>query len=284
MRIGLLCKPHLPQAQPLAEAITAWLTERGVEVWQECSARAPVHPDLPQSDLLITLGGDGTVLRAVQAAAPHAVPVLGIHLGRVGFLTEIRPEQWEETLTQFLDGAGWLDTRALVRATVLRGGYPVLESDALNEAVLARSVPAARAIRLQAVLDGVDFGEHVLDALIVATATGSTAYASAAGGPVMSPWLKNLLWVPVAPYLSPDRALVLGAEAHIEVTVLPNVEQALTLDGQTVVLLKTGDRILLSRSPRQARFWRVGSREAFYRVLALRTFLRREGNHGRTTG
>ncbi len=284
MRVGILCKPHLPQAQELSEAIAAWLTGRGVAVWQECSTRAPVHPDLPQSHLLITLGGDGTVLRAVQAAAPHAVPVLGVHLGRVGFLTEIRPEQWEEALTHFLAGAGWVESRTLVHAVLFREGYPVFEGDALNDAVLARAVPTARTIHLHAVLDGVDFGEHVLDALIVATATGSTAYASAAGGPVLAPWLDNLLWVPVAPYLSPDRAVVLGPDTHIEVTILPDVDQALTLDGQTVVLLHPGDRVQLTRSPRQAYFWRMGAREAFYRVLALRTFLKREGNHERHSG
>lgn len=274
-RVGLLCNARLPQARPLAETIGDWLMQRGVSVWIEHSQKAPTHPDLPQTDLLITLGGDGTVLRAVQAAVPHDVPVLGVHLGRVGFLTETTPERWQDTLTEVLAGHTWMDERTLVHVTLFRGGYPVFEGDALNDAVITRAIPTARVIRLHARIDGVDFGEHVADALIVATATGSTAYAAAAGGPVLTPWLTNLLWVPVAPYLTPDRALVLGPEARIELEVLPEVPEALTLDGQTTVTLQTGDRIEVRRSPRLARFCRVQPCEAFYRVLALRTFLSR---------
>lgn len=274
-RIGLLCNPRLATAAPLAEAISAWLTQRGMAVWMEHTAKAPTHPDLPQTDLLITLGGDGTVLRAVPAAVAHEVPIAGVHLGRVGFLTETTPDHWEETLAGLLEGRGWLDERALVQVTLLRKGYPIFESEALNEAVVARAVPVARVIRVHATIDGVDFGEHVADALMVATATGSTAYAAAAGGPVLTPWLPNLVWVPVAPYLTPDRALVLGPDAHIELNVLPDVPEALTLDGQTTVMLEVGDKLVIRRSPRVARFLRLRPCAEFYRVLAQRTFLQR---------
>ncbi len=273
--IGLLYNPRLEKALPLAEAMRDWLEQRGLNTWIERSAQAPQHPDLPHTDLLITLGGDGTVLRAVPAAVAHGVPILGIHLGRIGFLTETTPDQWEETLTRLLAGQGWMDKRTLVHVTLYRRGYAVFEGEALNEAVVARAVPAARVIRLHARIDGVEFGEHVLDALIVATATGSTAYAAAAGGPILTPWLPNLVWVPVAPYRSPDHALVLGPDAQVELEVLPDVTEALTLDGQTTVTLDIGDRLSFTRGTREVSFWRLRPCAEFYRVLALRTFLQR---------
>ena len=267
--IGILYNNHTDRALPLAREITSWLAEHGVESWQAPRSAPPTGSRLADSDLLLTLGGDGTILRAIALTAPLGIPVLGVNLGRVGFLTECEPDNWAETLAQVLAGRGRVEERLMLRVTLVRGGDVVSQDVALNDAVLSRGA-LARTVRLRAAIDRAQLAEYVADGLIIATATGSTAYSYAVGGPVLSPWSKNILLVPVAPHLSLDRPLVLDGEAQIEVSIHTRTPGMLTVDGHLVGKLGDGDSVRVSRSALQARFLRLRSRGDFYRTLVAR--------------
>lgn len=274
--IGLIFNPRLATALPLAQQITTWLSARGVASWLCCSDPQPTAQAVAgPAELLVTLGGDGTILRAMHLAAPLQIPVLGINLGRVGFLTETQPETWQAVLAQVLDGGGWVEERTLLRATLQRDGAVIGQSDALNDAVLSRGA-LARTVRLETWVDGAPLTRYVADGLILATATGSTAYAYAVGGPVLPPWLDNLLLVPVAPHLTLDRPLVLEAGAVVEVIVHTTLPGLLSADGQLTGELLDGDRVRVERSPLAARFLRLRTREDFYRTLVERLTPRNE--------
>lgn len=274
--IGLIFNPRLAASLPLAQEITAWLATRGVTAWLCCSDPQPTTQAVAEpTDLLVTLGGDGTILRAIHLAAPLQIPVLGINLGRVGFLTEARPEVWVSVLTQVLEDRGWLEERTLLRATLLRGGQSLGQRDALNDAVISRGA-LARTVRLETWVDGAPLTRYVADGLILATATGSTAYAYAVGGPVLPPWLDNLLLVPVAPHLTLDRPLVLEAGAVVEVIVHTTLPGLLSTDGQLVGELWDGDCVRVERSPLVAYFLRLRTRDDFYRTLVDRLTPRNE--------
>ncbi|HEY89632.1 MAG TPA: NAD(+)/NADH kinase [Thermoflexia bacterium] len=268
-KIGLFYNDRLDRALPLAQEISSWLTERGVESWQAPRSAPPQGSQLVNSDLLLTLGGDGTILRAMALTAPLGVPVLGVNLGRVGFLTTCEPDNWPETLTQVLAGRGRVEERLMLRVTLVRDGDVISQDMALNDAVLSRGA-LARTVRLRAAIDRAQLAEYVADGLIIATATGSTAYSYAVGGPVLSPWSKNILLVPVAPHLSLDRPLVLDSEAQIAVSIQTRTPGMLTVDGHLVGQLLDGDSVRVTRSALQARFLRLRSRGDFYRTLVAR--------------
>ncbi len=265
--IGLIYNPHVEAARVLGEAILTWLTARQVQAWL-CAGQECVPIQGP-ADLFVTLGGDGTILRTMQRAAPAGVPVLGINLGRVGFLTEASPETWQDVLTRILTGEGWIESRAMLRVTLLRDAIPIAHEDALNDAVVSRGA-LARTVRLKTFIDGAELTRYVADGLILATPTGSTAYAYAIGGPILPPWLDNILLIPAAPHLSLERPLVLGADAVIEVEVHTEIPGMLTVDGRMEGELQNGDVVRIARSPLQARFLRLRNRCDFYCTLVSR--------------
>ncbi len=164
--------------------------------------------------MALTLGGDGTILRAARMAAPLGIPLLGLNLGRVGFLTECEPEHWVEVVERILANEGSVEERMMLQVTHLREGVMQAREFALNDAVISRAA-LARTVHLLTAIDGAVLTEYVADALILATATGSTAYSYAVGGPILPPWLDNIVVAPVAAHLSLDRPLVLNAEGGI---------------------------------------------------------------------
>ncbi len=270
--IGLLYNPRSSQTRPLSQSIRAWLAERGRESWAVSTLDAP--PDeatLRQTELIITLGGDGTILRAIAVALPYDIPLLGLNLGRVGFLTEGDPSRWQALLEAYLAGRGRIERRATlgVRTSVARRFGEAKEAIALNEAVVSRG-PLARTIHLDVQVDGVPLTEYVADGLILATATGSTAYAYAVGGPILPPWMEEMILVPVAPHLCLDRPLVLDAGAVVEITVRSRRGGMLTVDGRLTAELRPGDGVQLFRHHQQALFWRMRRRDDFYRTLVER--------------
>ncbi len=270
--IGLLYNPRSSATRPLGEAISAWLAERGRSTWLISTLDAPPEPArLRQTELVITLGGDGTLLRAVALVLPYDIPLLGLNLGRVGFLTEGGPESWPHLLEDYLAGRGRLERRGTlaVRALSQRKFGSEREAVALNEAVVGRG-PLARTIRLEVQIDGVPLTDYVADGLIVATATGSTAYAYAVGGPILPPWMDALILVPVAPHLCLERPLILDEKTVIEITVRSRRGGMLTVDGRLVAELRDGDRVQLFRHHQPALFWRMRDRLDFYRTLIER--------------
>ncbi|MGC9397974.1 MAG: NAD(+)/NADH kinase [Anaerolineae bacterium] len=269
--IGLFYNPRVSTARPLAEEIAAWLKARNVHSWTCSTKEKPPDDELCRdaTDLLVTLGGDGTILRAMPLVAPLAIPVLGLNLGRVGFLTECEPDEWPAVMTQIMEGKGTIEERLMLQVTLYRQGEQIAQDVALNDAVISRG-GLALTMRLETLVEGTPLTRYVADGLILATATGSTAYSYAVGGPILPPWIDNILLSPIAAHLSLDRPLVLNDEATVEVIVHTRVPGTLTVDGHLVGELLEGDRVCVERSALKARFLRLRSRGDFYRTLVKR--------------
>ena len=266
--IGLVYSTRAERSPALAQEIQAWLLNtRGVEVWCCPMSECPIDPF--SADLLITLGGDGTILRVAQWAAPAEVPILGINLGRVGFLTEAAPELWQTTLTQVLDGKAGVESRMMLCVTLLRQGVAIAQEQVLNDAAVSRGA-LARTVRLHTSIDGTVMTRYVADGLILATPTGSTAYAYAVGGPILPPWLDNIVVVPAAPHLSMERPIVLSEGVTVRIVVTGGRPAVLTVDGEVHAELESGDEVLVEASPHVARFARVREETYFYKTLVER--------------
>lgn len=271
---GILYHPYKQESQQLAQDIQTWLEARGVTVFVDASSNDDqlnniVLRQMPTLSLLIVLGGDGSTLWAARHAAPHGVPIFGINLGRVGFLSEAEPDNWPERLAKVLAGEWWLEQRMMLEASLVRNGREVAFSTALNDVVIGRG-GQARLVRLRIYVDGDYITTYTADALIVSTPTGSTAYAMAAGGPLLWPRLPNFLVVPVAAHLSLDRAVVLHETAVIAIEVAPEHEAALTADGQAPLAVQGGDQVIVRKHSNECNFVRVGSPSYFYHRLMER--------------
>lgn len=273
-RIGILHHPLKPESNALANQIADFLRARGMDdLWLESAWEGQaVLEHLPNVDLLITLGGDGTLLRAARLGARHGVPMLGVKMGRLGFLAEIMPDNWQQPLTAMLEGNYWEEERLMVRARLQRPSAAgdsmetIGEYDALNDVVLSRG-GLARVVRISLKLDGSYLTTYTCDGLIISTATGSTGYALAVDGPILPPDLRSILVLPVAAHLSMDRAIVLDAGTEIRVRAYSDHESMLTVDGQFVIEVSAGDEVVVTGSPHLARFIRLRDRNYFYQAL-----------------
>lgn len=266
-QIGILHHPKVAESQPLAAEIERWLTSRQVNVWQASSHdNGRLQQAASEADLLVVLGGDGSLLRAARFASPAGVPIFGINLGRVGFLSEAQPNDWPEKLTRLLEGEFWIENRLMLSARIQRNGRVLHEFSVLNDVVVGRG-RQARVVRFQLHVDGDLITNYTADALIVATPTGSTAYSMAAGGPLLPPQLPNFVVVPVAPHLTFDRAIIFHEQAEIAITVKMDHRAYLTPDGMDGILLKNEDVVLVTKSQNDCKFARVESSGYFYRRL-----------------
>ncbi|MCA9969364.1 MAG: NAD(+)/NADH kinase [Anaerolineales bacterium] len=268
--VGILHQPRLPDTEAKAREICAWLAAQGVDSWMGSTwDEDDVNGNLPRLTLLVVLGGDGSTLRAARLAVPHDVPIFGINMGRVGFLSEAQLDNWQLKLEKVLRGEFWLERRLMLRARLERNGRVDGTFTALNDVVVGRG-RQARVLRLQLLVDGDHVTQYTADALIVATPTGSTAYSMAAGGPLLPPQLQNFVVVPVAAHLSLDRSLVLHEEAEITIQVQMDHEATLMADGQEGIFLADGDKIIVSKHDRYCSFARVEPAGYFYRRLMRR--------------
>jgi NAD+ kinase len=267
-RVGVIAHARRPETYPVAEAVMQSLEAGGVATWlQDGLGDSQALQDT--ADLLIAIGGDGAMLRAARAAAPHQLPVLGINMGYLGFLPEINPpEAWGQYLAPLLQGDYWVEQRMMLHATVMRGETVLGEGHALNDVVINRN-RAIGTVLLQVYIDRHWATTYHADALIVATATGSTAYALAAGGPILPPELRNILIVPVAPHLSMDRPIVLSEGATVQVVVSAERESHATviLDGVELCAIEAHDCVLIRVSEHMGRFVRMRDQNYFYRSL-----------------
>lgn len=268
--IGILAHPLRPQTAPVAEQIAQRLQARGIETWLYTSwAESDVHAAVEKTDIVVAIGGDGAMLRAARVCAPFDVPVLGVNMGQLGFLTEIAgPDNCEPYFDRLLAGDYWIESRMMVRARVTRDGEIEASADALNDVVISRKVVTST-VRLEMYIDQDWATTYNADALIIATPTGSTAYALATGGPILPPELLNILVVPVAPHLSMDRPIVLSQGAVVDVIPVPNgrAEVVVSIDGRLLWELREGDRVRVQASEHVSRFVRMRSRNYFYRSL-----------------
>ena len=272
--VGILYNPLSPPTVDLAAEIATWLVSKGVRTWRGTSQDARSDPaPLTSCSLLICLGGDGTVLRAAHLALPHETPLLPVALGHLSFMAEVTPDQLQPALRRILGGDYWIEERTLVEARLQPVQGEASEHTALNEIVVGRG-EMARAVIVEVAVDRVRMTSYHADGVIVATATGSTAYALAAGGPVLDPRSHALALVPVAAHLTHVPALVLHEDAEVSLQLMSRYPASLGVDGQETIALQAGDVITARRAERVARFARVRSPEYFYQTLTQR--LRRE--------
>ena len=216
-------------------------------------------------DVLVALGGDGTMLRAAHLCAPYRLPILGINLGRLGFLLQVEHKDCKKMLGQLLEGKGWIENRMMLRVELLRGGESKSISYALNEAAVSRG-QYLRPIHIAVNVDGRLLTTYVSDGLLASTPTGSTAYALAAGGPILPPELRNILIVPVAPHLSVDRAVVLSEGASVSILIQSD-NSILSVDGQEPINLIEDDHVDVRTAEYTTQFVRFGDPSYFYRNL-----------------
>ncbi len=242
----------------------------GVSGWVSSSwDEETISAKIARTNLLITLGGDGSILRAARLGIEHGTLIMGVNLGRLGFLTEVEPAEWEDRFRQMLTGEYRIEERLMVQAHIVRDGTEVANYYALNEIVISRAA-MARVVRLKTAINGSHLTTYTADGMILSTPTGSTAYALAAGGPILPPELRNFQIVPLAPHLSLERAIVLSEGDVVSLEVSTDHMAILTVDGQFDLELKNGDTVEVSASPHVSRFLRLQDKSYFYRTLMQR--------------
>jgi NAD+ kinase len=266
-KIGILYHPKVAATRRKAGTLAKLLGAQGFMVW-ECSAweTEKACTLLQGTDLLLTVGGDGTILRAVQAVIPGRTPITGVNLGKLGFLTELAADEAPQKLPLLLAGQGWTDARTMLRAELNSPGKKPEVFHALNDIVVARG-EVVRLIHIKASIDGQSLTSYKTDGLIIATATGSTAYALAARGPIIYPQSRDFLLVPVAPHLSLPYPLVLPEKATVTLRVETYHQGILSVDGHINLALSGGDTVTVRRSRHVVRFLRLRPRNEFYHLL-----------------
>lgn len=269
--IAVAAHPNLIEAADLAGEIARYLADGGYSESHgslfDQSLREKVQSG--SVDLLIALGGDGTMLRAGHLCAPSNVPILGINVGRFGFLTAVQPQDWRATLERVLSGDFWLEDRMMLRTEHSRNGELLGTWNVVNECFVGRG-ETVRPVHLVTEIDDHFLTTYVADGLIVATPTGSTAYALAAGGPILPPQLRNILIVPVAPHLSVDRAIVLHEGSWVRVTIRSDHDASFSVDGQASIRLRDKDQIYACAGDYSVQFIRIQPPDYFYRNLTSR--------------
>lgn len=269
-RVGILTHPRLPESAVIAADVAARLAAMGVS--SETGSRldsGPLHEHLRTFDCVITLGGDGTIVRAARAVAGTPVLVLGVNLGQLGFLAELQPAELADRLEALARGEYRVDSRMLLRATLSTTQGERSAYDGLNDAVVARG-GKVRVIAVAVSVDGQLFTTYRADGVIVATATGSTAYSLSVGGPILAPCLDDLIIIPVAPHLVPTRALVVPGSSTIQLQLCQGQQAVLSVDGQVDRELAGGDVVTVVQSPARVGLVRFGPPEDFYGTLFRR--------------
>jgi len=266
-KIGILYHPKVEATLNKAKELEEFIDSLGVAVWL-CSAweRERAFDLLNGTDLVLTVGGDGTILRAVQAVMPAMTPITGINLGKLGFMTELDADKALEMIPALLDDEGWIDERNMLQAEISGSDDKPQVFHALNDVVVARGT-IARAINIRISVNKQQLTNYRADGVVVATATGSTGYAMAAGGPVMYPQSPDMLVVPVAPHLNSLSPLVLPGAAVVELSVDTYFSATLSIDGHINLPLSSSDVITVRRSQYKARFWRIHPEDSFYGCL-----------------
>lgn len=268
-KFAIVTHPSQPEvAVEAAEVVSLLKSMRADAVYQNLIYDADLRSHLNNGDVdvLIALGGDGTMLRAGHLAAPLNIPILGINRGRFGFLMEIGQDDCPSRLQQLMEGKYWLENRMMLRCVHIHKGEVMGEWHVLNEVVVCRG-QFVRPIQLKASLDGYLLASYSADGLIAATPTGSTGYALAVGGPILPPELRNFLIVPVAPHLSMNRSIILAEEACVTITVNTTHQAVLSADGQAPVFLEDGDTVEVTVSQHSVPFVRFQDPGYFYRNL-----------------
>lgn len=272
-KAGIFLHPSNPEAQRLGASLSALLTARGLDVWSASAweeSAAAAH--MKGTELLICIGGDGTVLRGARAAIPHPVHILAVNMGRLGFLSELTPEEAPDAVLSVLDGGARIEERTMLAGEICHAGgdRPPATSlplqYALNDVVVGRYAPG-RPVYIKISIAGEQLETLRADGVIVATATGSTGYSLSAGGPVLFPEARELLITAVAPHLSRVRPLVVPPGLEVELRVETDHRAVVSFDGQIDTELESGACVRIAAAPHLARFVRLRPPTDFFRKL-----------------
>ena len=265
----LIPNPEMPKALQLAELIGGRLADAGAAVSTFIPMQSPSAPlpDLANADMAVVLGGDGTLLRAAHLCAPLGIPLLGVQAGKLGFLSELTENSWETLLPRLLGGDYRVEKRMMLLAQHIRDERVCSEWDVVNELVVSRG-RIVRPIEVRVDLNEGYLTSYIADGLIAATATGSTAYALAAGGPILPPELRNMLLLPIAPHLSLDRAVILAEGASVVLRARCDHEAVISVDGIDPVRLKENDAVRVTANQHSLKMVRFGEPNYFYHRLA----------------
>ncbi|MFC1964526.1 NAD(+)/NADH kinase [Chloroflexota bacterium] len=270
-KVGILYHPKVEATQIKAKELQEYLAASGVTVWM-CSAweGEKAKAQLNDTGLILTVGGDGTILRAAQVVLPGRVPITGINMGKLGFMTELNTDEALGKLTSLLAGKGRIDERAMLQAelSTINGEEPRI-FHSLNDIVVARGA-VARIVHIEAGIDGEQLTTYRADGVILATATGSTGYSLAAGGPILYPQSEDFLLMPIMPHLCSTYALVLPTTSVVELRITTVHQASLSIDGHINLPLSSGDIITVRHSPNTVRFLRVNQETSFYGSLEQR--------------
>lgn len=273
--VALIVHDIREDAEQAALTLAAWLEERGhkLALLADDAAVLDVDADIREPEelaagasVVVSLGGDGSMLRAAELAAPHGAPILGVNFGQLGYLTAVEPDGMIEAVAQTLAGNVQVEMRMRVAVTVVRANGEVIDAGhALNEALVERG-ESGRTVRLGVTIDGEFFIAYSADGIIVASPTGSTAYSLSARGPIVAPLHEALVVTAVSPHQLFDRSLVLNPTSTVEIEVLPDRNASLSLDGRSMLQLHPGDRVRCTRSGIPAGFVSLHGEE-FLNVL-----------------
>jgi len=275
--VGIICHTQLAEANDLADALNRRYSP-GAKWWIAYEdALEQVQSRCDDSDLLITIGGDGTILRGIHEAARRNIPVLGVNMGRVGFMAEIDAGEAMDGIGWYLDGNAHIERRAMLRADVPRENNRRVRSpyDALNDVVVARGA-GVRVVEVDTVLNGTRIASYRGDGVVVATATGSTGYCLSLGGPVMDPESDNILLKPIAAHMSLQGGVILPSQSELKLTLSHENPCTVSIDGCIDMSLGQGQTVEIHRSPHSALFLRQYSTSAFWGSVTRRLGMRQE--------
>jgi NAD+ kinase len=281
LTVGLFPNTKKQSVSTVLGWIVQYFKEHQIKVlMNEEAAREMGYPELAATreqmrevmTLAITLGGDGTLLSTARQIAPAGIPVCGVNMGQLGFLTEVELPQLSEALDRIIRGDYYIEERLMLDAMIVRGNSTTYLSSALNDVVVSKG-GFSRMIRMKLFVDGQFTADYPADGLIVATSTGSTGYSLSAGGPIVNPNLKVIILTPICPHTLHTRSLIVSENDEIKITIqATHGDIVLTVDGQTVHQLLSEDAVLVKRSPYRARFLHFAEK-SYYETL--RTKLRR---------
>ena len=273
-KIGVFCKPKAPSATDILGRLIPWLRKQNYHIFLDTGTAAIINETSSyekreisqQADLLIVLGGDGTLLSVARAAHPHNIPILAVNLGSLGFLAEISIDELYPTLENILAGKFEIENRMLLNACIWRNGEKVEDHNVLNDVVINKGV-VARVINLQVLVNGQYMTSYRADGLIIATPTGSTAYSLSAGGPIIHPSMHTLVLSPICPFTLTNRSILIPDQSIIQVKLAAEYDDVrVTLDGQEGYDMRAGDILEIKKTKTSLQLIR-GPNKNYYQIL-----------------
>jgi len=273
-KIGVFCKPKAPSATDILGRLIPWLRKQNYHIFLDTGTAAIINETSSyekreisqQADLLIVLGGDGTLLSIARAAHPHNIPILAVNLGSLGFLAEISIDELYPTLENILAGKFEIENRMLLNACIWRNGEKVEDHNVLNDVVINKGA-VARIISLQVLVNGQYMTSYRADGLIIATPTGSTAYSLSAGGPIIHPSMHTLVLSPICPFTLTNRSILIPDQSVIQVKLAAEYDDVrVTLDGQEGYDMRVGDILEIKKTKTSLQLIR-GPNKNYYQIL-----------------